>query len=98
MATQPPELPARRFVGGLLAQEQLENDDRMTLIAGQPADPKADCGEQVCTCFGLGHNTIVDATHRQGLKTPHEIGEALQAGTNCGSCLPEIKSLLDTER
>lgn len=98
VATQPPELPARSFVGGLFAKEQIDDSDRMALIAGQPADPRADCGEQVCTCFGVGRNTIVDAIRRQGLKTPQEVGATLQAGTNCGSCLPEIQSLLDSER
>ncbi len=98
VAGEPPELPTRSFVGGLFAKERLEDMDRTALIAGQPADPKSDCGEQVCACFGVGRNTIVEAARKQGLKTPHDVGQALQAGTNCGSCVPEIQSLLDPMR
>jgi assimilatory nitrate reductase catalytic subunit len=29
-----------------------------------------------------------------GAVTPQEIGKLLRAGTNCGSCLPEIRGLL----
>jgi hypothetical protein len=30
----------------------------------------------------------------EGLKTHQEVGACLKAGTNCGSCVPEIKMLL----
>jgi assimilatory nitrate reductase catalytic subunit len=36
----------------------------------------------------------VDAIRAQGLGSAQEIGLALQAGTNCGSCIPELKGLL----
>jgi assimilatory nitrate reductase catalytic subunit len=39
-------------------------------------------------------NTIVTAIETQGLATVGAIGEALQAGTNCGSCRPEIAAIL----
>ena len=29
-----------------------------------------------------------------GLTTPAQIGARLKAGTNCGSCIPELKKLL----
>ena len=32
-------------------------------------------------------------TMAAGAATPQEIGRLLKAGTNCGSCLPEIRSL-----
>jgi NAD(P)H-nitrite reductase large subunit len=32
------------------------------------------------------------------VKTVTEIGEALRAGTNCGSCLPELKRMIVNER
>ncbi len=59
--------------------------------AGQP-DP----GPILCSCFGVGVNTIVTAIETQGLMSVEAIGEALQAGTNCGSCRPEIAALLST--
>jgi len=32
----------------------------------------------------------------RGLTTVAEIGVALRAGTNCGSCIPELKAILAT--
>ena len=49
---------------------------------------------QVCSCFGVGRNTILDAIRSQNLKTARDVGVCLKAGTNCGSCVPEIKSLI----
>ena len=98
IAGEPPALPARAWLAGLFAKDKLTEADRMALLAGQPADPAADTGAQICSCFGVGRNTIVDAIEKQGLKTPQAVGEALGAGTNCGSCVPEIKALLNTSR
>jgi assimilatory nitrate reductase catalytic subunit len=36
----------------------------------------------------------MEAIEQQGLTTPEEIGSCLKAGTNCGSCIPELRSLL----
>ena len=32
-----------------------------------------------------------------GAATPQEIGRLLKAGTNCGSCLPEIQNIIALE-
>jgi len=61
---------------------------------GQPADPRADTGPIVCACFGIGRKTICDAIRDDRLGTTQEIGKNLRAGTNCGSCLAEIRALL----
>ncbi len=59
-----------------------------------PAD-KPNPGPVVCACFGVGVNTILNAIETQGLMSVEAIGEALSAGTNCGSCKPEIGALLE---
>ncbi|MBA2408883.1 MAG: molybdopterin-dependent oxidoreductase [Gammaproteobacteria bacterium] len=89
-----PSLPARTWLSSLFVQGGLEECDRTALLAGRPADPAADTGPQVCSCFGVGRNTIFEAIRAGSLKTPAAVGEALNAGTNCGSCVPEIKALL----
>jgi assimilatory nitrate reductase catalytic subunit len=61
---------------------------------GQPADPRADTGPIVCSCFGIGRNTICDTIRHDRLGTTQEVGKQLRAGTNCGSCLAEIRALL----
>jgi assimilatory nitrate reductase catalytic subunit len=53
-----------------------------------------DRGATVCSCFGIGAKEIAAAAMR-GCKTVAAIGEVLQAGTNCGSCRAEIRSIID---
>ncbi|MBK4218005.1 molybdopterin-dependent oxidoreductase [Paracoccus caeni] len=64
------------------------------VLAGRPGQDQPDEGALVCACFGVGINTILKAVTTQGLISVEAIGEALRAGTNCGSCRPEIKSLI----
>jgi assimilatory nitrate reductase catalytic subunit len=47
----------------------------------------------VCACFGVGRASICDAI-AGGATTAAEIGAKLKAGTNCGSCIPELKQLI----
>ncbi|MEP0960441.1 MAG: molybdopterin-dependent oxidoreductase [Roseobacter sp.] len=58
-----------------------------------PAD-RPDPGPILCACLGVGINTILTAIETEGLMSVEAIGQALGAGTNCGSCRPEIASLL----
>ncbi len=48
----------------------------------------------MCSCFGVGRNTICDAIRDQGLNTVAEVTACVKAGGNCGSCVPEIKVIL----
>ena len=48
----------------------------------------------VCSCFQVGSRTLQQAIERHGLTSTEQIGARLRAGTNCGSCLPEIRKLL----
>jgi assimilatory nitrate reductase catalytic subunit len=71
--------------------------EAITLLAGRPAGNVADPGRKVCSCYGVGVNQIRAAVH-QGCTTVAEIGEKTRAGTNCGSCRPEIAGILAEER
>jgi assimilatory nitrate reductase catalytic subunit len=42
----------------------------------------------------VGRSTLLRAIRTQALFTTDDVGRALRAGTNCGSCLPELKVLL----
>lgn len=90
-----PSLPARAWLGGLFAQEILSARDRATLLAGRAPVQGADPGAIVCACFGVGRNTIRSAIEAQGLKDAAAVTACLRAGGNCGSCLPEIRNLLE---
>ncbi|MFC3169126.1 nitrate reductase [Paracoccus fontiphilus] len=69
-----------------------------TILAGRPGADQADAGALVCACFGVGINTILQGIATQKLMTVDAIGKALGAGTNCGSCRPELKALLGQAR
>jgi len=87
------ELPARSWLSQLFAEKTLSDEIRMSLLAGKPGTELPDAGPMVCACFGVGENTIKEAILCGDVKTVDDIGKQLKAGTNCGSCLPEIKKL-----
>jgi assimilatory nitrate reductase catalytic subunit len=89
-----PDLPSRAWLSGLFAKKKLADGDRVGLLIGEPLDKQADTGAIVCSCFGVGRNVITDAIRKRGLKTAGEVTACLKAGGNCGSCVPEIKSLI----
>jgi assimilatory nitrate reductase catalytic subunit len=77
----------------LFAAETLADEARRVLLSGRSADGLVSGGQIVCACFSVGIATIRAAIHA-GAASAQAIGEALRAGTNCGSCLPELKRLL----
>lgn len=87
-------LPSRTWLGQLFSQETLSQQDRMSLLMGIPPKNHPDGGRTVCSCFGVGVNALSQAICEQDLVTPETIGQVLKAGTNCGSCIPEIKALI----
>ncbi|WP_304617036.1 nitrate reductase [Paracoccus sp. (in: a-proteobacteria)] len=64
------------------------------ILAGHPGETTPDQGAILCACFEIGVNTIMRAIAREGLQNVEAIGVALGAGTNCGSCRPELRALL----
>jgi assimilatory nitrate reductase catalytic subunit len=90
-----PKLPERDWLVQLFASEELAQQDRNHILTGRPGHGQHDAGRTVCACFGVGYNTIVAAIRDQGLSNPDEIGQALRAGTNCGSCVPELHQIIE---
>src|SRR5712671_4576115 len=80
-------------VKNLFALDALNEDQRRMLLSGKSTDGLESCGPIVCACFGVGRTTICDAI-AAGAGTVAEIGARLKAGTNCGSCIPEMKRLI----
>ncbi|MBC9246349.1 molybdopterin-dependent oxidoreductase [Paracoccus sp. 11-3] len=64
------------------------------ILAGRPGEGRADEGALICACFGIGAKTILHSIATQKLVSVEDIGKALGAGSNCGSCRPELKTLL----
>lgn len=67
----------------------------MAILAGQPADAGPDLGPVVCSCFQVRQKTI-EGVVEEGADSVEAIGKGCQAGTNCGSCIPELRGLLET--
>jgi assimilatory nitrate reductase catalytic subunit len=67
---------------------------RGRLLAGRLYDKAAAEGPRVCACFGVTRDAIRHAVVTHRLKTSAEIGVVLGAGTNCGSCVPELEEIL----
>ncbi|PPD48854.1 MAG: hypothetical protein CTY13_04240 [Methylobacter sp.] len=87
-------LPERGWLTSLFEKTELAKTERMALLTGSPPAGVSDAGTIVCACFNVGEQTIKAAIKAQGLTTHQEVGRCLKAGTNCGSCVPEIKLLL----
>jgi assimilatory nitrate reductase catalytic subunit len=80
-------------VKNLFAADALSDDQRRMLLSGKSVNGLASAGPIVCACFGVGRTTICDAI-AAGAGTAAEVGMQLKAGTNCGSCIPELKRLI----
>ncbi len=95
VATEPVEVArdwlCARFAAPLIAAEAT------SLLAGRPGDAVEDPGRKVCSCFGVGANQIRKAV-AHGCHTVAAIGERLSAGTNCGSCRPEVAQIITEMR
>ncbi|SLN28378.1 nitrate reductase [Pseudooctadecabacter jejudonensis] len=62
-------------------------------LAGRGAADLPDPGPTVCACFNVGRTTLLSAV-AGGARTVMALGEVTCAGTNCGSCKPELAALL----
>jgi len=87
-------LPSRDWLSGLFAKVSLSPEERQSLLLGKPLTGYKDAGKIVCACFAVGSNKIVEGIEQQGLRSVEALGAAFKAGTNCGSCIPELKRLL----
>jgi assimilatory nitrate reductase catalytic subunit len=91
----PPEsAPQWDAVKALFGAEVIEDGPRRILLSGQSGDGLEDAGPVICACFGIGLNVIRRAIASEALTSAEEIGKALRAGTNCGSCLPELRKIV----
>lgn len=91
-ATGEHTLPGREWLISLFASETLDDSLRLQLLAGRPAQG-GDEGPMVCACLGVSRRSIEQAM-AQGLTSVAAISAQTRAGSNCGSCLPEITQIL----
>jgi assimilatory nitrate reductase catalytic subunit len=89
--------PGADFAGVEQAKALLGKDispmERIALLAGSNGRGERPV-KTICSCFAVSEEKILSAIRGEGLTTPAQIGARLKAGTNCGSCIPELKKLL----
>jgi assimilatory nitrate reductase catalytic subunit len=71
-------------------------EDEWLLLAGRELGQQQK-GALVCSCHEVGAGEIVAAI-RQGCRDVTALGRQLRCGTGCGSCLPELRLLLQREQ
>jgi assimilatory nitrate reductase catalytic subunit len=93
------DISAEAWIKPLLQDElPAESYGRLLLAPGAKAPMAvASRGKQVCSCFDVSESQINTAL--QQLVGPPEavllaLQDQLQCGTNCGSCVPELKRVI----
>ncbi len=89
----PEKLPDTDWLDRCFEADRLTDAQRRALLSGRDVDVE-DVGAIVCSCYQVGERQITSAI-RAGVCTVEGLGQELKCGTNCGSCLPEIRSLVD---
>ncbi|SEM05040.1 nitrate reductase [Halomonas daqiaonensis] len=97
MVGPPAELPGLAWLDERFNEaargEALEIGNRRRLLAGCD-DGAGDSGPLVCSCHQVAQGVIVSAI-RKGDASVEALGARLACGTQCGSCIPELKSLIE---
>ena len=89
-----PALPERAWLEGLFAAETLSEPERAALLSGRAPGGPSLPSRTICACFAVSDDRIRKTIDELGLTSCDAVGQHLQAGTNCGSCRPEIEALL----
>jgi assimilatory nitrate reductase catalytic subunit len=98
LVAPPGQLSPRDWLVSLLASRQpLGPVDRMALLSGRSPVPVPSIGRVVCSCFNVGVNQIAAAV-AAGCTSVDQVGAQLRAGTSCGSCRSEIRTIIDAGR
>ena len=97
------DISAETWIRPLLQEElPAQAYGRLLLIPGAKAPVAvASRGRQVCSCFNISDKQITTALtgiHGSADIQLVKLQDALKCGTNCGSCIPELKRLVQTSR
>jgi assimilatory nitrate reductase catalytic subunit len=85
---------ARDRLTPFMSMGRLGVEQRNALLQGGDA---ADRGGEICACFGISTRAVTAAI-AGGATSLDTIGAATRAGSNCGSCRPELRALVRATR
>jgi assimilatory nitrate reductase catalytic subunit len=87
--------PSWDAVRALFDAASVTERDRRVLLSGRSGVGVPETGRIVCACYGVGLEAIRRAVADGSAASVAEIGRALRAGTNCGSCIPELLGIIE---
>jgi len=90
--SQKTSLPAKAWMQDLLSNSSEENYWR--LLSGPNLSLTESDNKLICSCFKVSEARIITAIEA-GAESTDQLGQQLQCGTNCGSCIPELNSLVE---
>lgn len=80
------DLPSAAWLSETLSSQ---NFSLINVLSGKSPSGE-DRGSLVCSCFEVGDKQIMRAISG-GADSVEKLGQQLRCGTNCGSCIPELK-------
>ena len=87
------DFPGLDWLDSLFQAPQLDDGTRRRVLAGRDSD-QPDPGPIICSCYQVGERRIEQAL-AEGCDSVSALGSALGCGTNCGSCVPELRQLVE---
>ncbi|RZL11715.1 MAG: nitrate reductase [Rubrivivax sp.] len=93
------DISAEAWIRPLLQEELVADAYGRALLSPGATPPVAvqSKGRQVCTCFNVAEPAIVDALGQCHGSTDERLAQLqgqLKCGTNCGSCVPELRRII----
>jgi len=68
--------------------------EQVSQLLNQDSRQDQASSRQICSCFNVKQSEILQAIE-QGADSVSALGSSLKCGTNCGSCKPELQSLIN---
>lgn len=84
---------SRTWLGSLFDKPRLSASERARVLTSRPENSSSDPGGTVCACFSVKRKAI-EAAIADGCRNLSSLGARLKAGTNCGSCVPDLRELI----
>ncbi len=87
------DVPSWQSLASTWEADQLDATTRRFLLSGRTVSGDIDASPNICACFGVTSRAI-QSVIGEGASTPESIGARLKAGTNCGTCVPELSRMI----
>ena len=85
--------PTWNALTNLMSADFVEAERRHFALSVRRTSAAVHYGSMICACFGVTKEIIREAI-AGGAQDVHAVGATVKAGTNCGSCVPEIRKVI----